>query len=375
MESLQIKTPFTLAVVLLVLVVSACEPIGGDSDPTLESHDVAPSATSVSLSPLHTSTPTTELLPTATPFVGPVIIAANASLLKQSGQITFANPYGLVWSMDGSILGVSTREGLALFSSASLELLSSVVLPSSAQVVFSPTTKQMAVSTDFQKIQLRDILTGDPVDMLQPIGTFLSFKYSPDGSHIVTASGEVWEADVWDLAAGGDPLRYTGFETAAPVYSVLFSQDGQWLIWLSRGQVRVTNLASGEMGESMYHEDFVMAVALAPGGGILAAATDGTVNGEMVPLIVLWNPVDGSQVGVLLPGGNVPASLFFSPDGSLLAAAVHDRIIIYDVATQSALVTLTGHTDLITSLAFSPDGTTLASAGNDGTIRFWKVVP
>jgi WD40 repeat protein/serine/threonine protein kinase len=64
----------------------------------------------------------------------------------------------------------------------------------------------------------------------------------------------------------------------------------------------------------------------------------------------------------------------FSPDGTRLASASHDRTVrLWDVAGGRALLVLRGHADEISSVAFSPDGTRLASASTDKTIRVWDV--
>jgi WD40 repeat protein len=62
----------------------------------------------------------------------------------------------------------------------------------------------------------------------------------------------------------------------------------------------------------------------------------------------------------------------FSPDGTLLATASHDRTArLWDPATGQHRSTLEGHTDWVSGVAFSPDGTLLATASDDGTVRLW----
>jgi WD40 repeat protein/serine/threonine protein kinase len=65
-------------------------------------------------------------------------------------------------------------------------------------------------------------------------------------------------------------------------------------------------------------------------------------------------------------------SVVFSPDGTRLASASHDRTVrLWDAASGRALLVLSGHGDEISSVVFSPDGTHLASASTDHRVKVW----
>jgi WD40 repeat protein len=68
------------------------------------------------------------------------------------------------------------------------------------------------------------------------------------------------------------------------------------------------------------------------------------------------------------------ASAGLSPDGRIQASgSANGTVIIWDVARQRQIDTLTGHKGLVASVAFSPDGKTLASGDADGTVIIWDV--
>ena len=61
-----------------------------------------------------------------------------------------------------------------------------------------------------------------------------------------------------------------------------------------------------------------------------------------------------------------PYYVFFSPDDSLLVAGLSNRTIIWDVRTGERIKEL----EEKNALAFSPDGTRLASASMDGILLY-----
>ena len=64
----------------------------------------------------------------------------------------------------------------------------------------------------------------------------------------------------------------------------------------------------------------------------------------------------------------------FSPNNKLIAAATaRGHIKLWDIASDTQIMTLKGHTNWIRSIAFTPNGKRLVSAGDDRTIRIWNL--
>ena len=59
-------------------------------------------------------------------------------------------------------------------------------------------------------------------------------------------------------------------------------------------------------------------------------------------------------------------------DGGKLASAGEDQTVkLWDAATGNLLMTLRGHTDIVSAVDWSPKGGQIASASEDETIRIW----
>ncbi|KAJ5368809.1 Vegetative incompatibility protein HET-E-1 [Penicillium cataractarum] len=67
--------------------------------------------------------------------------------------------------------------------------------------------------------------------------------------------------------------------------------------------------------------------------------------------------------------------VIFSPDGSTVASASHDKTVrLWDTETGEEKQVLIGHDGVLTGIAFTSDGKTLVSAAQDKTIRIWDII-
>ncbi|KAG9040239.1 TOR complex subunit lst8 [Tulasnella sp. JGI-2019a] len=64
-----------------------------------------------------------------------------------------------------------------------------------------------------------------------------------------------------------------------------------------------------------------------------------------------------------------------SPDKRLLAAAIHKKVAVYEVAgtSNTPIVVFEGHTGNVTSVSFHAEGKWVVTGSEDGTIRIWDL--
>ena len=69
-------------------------------------------------------------------------------------------------------------------------------------------------------------------------------------------------------------------------------------------------------------------------------------------------------------------SIAYDEYSNLIATASHDTTVkVWDLraSNNQAIVTFTGHTDIVKDLSISPDGRWVASGGADGEAKLWEI--
>ena len=304
----------------------------------------------------------------------PGITAANAAALQAAHQTSEVNQVSdLVWSTDGNILIALSSSGAARYNGSDLEKIDTFIFDSPAAIyAASPDGKTLAFSDDSYNIYLADASqTLDALTIYSPemVG---AADFSPDGSSLLTTSMDTIMVTLWDVNTSDVKTSLDSFETAAPVYSAYFGADGQHIIWVARATVQLQDIATQEMSPVFSHEDFVSSVALAPDGSQLATAAAGTINGEFVPAIFVWNSASG-ETNAILSNPDPFNAVTFSADSGLLAAASGSTILMWDATTYQPVASIAAGGDDISILVFSPDGTSLATVDRSSNITLWQV--
>jgi WD40 repeat protein/serine/threonine protein kinase len=190
------------------------------------------------------------------------------------------------------------------------------------------------------------------------------------------------EVKVWDAGTGAErPLEQPGLIAL----DLTISPDGERLLAAGRTPsntmlvpdpvVRVWELATGRLQREFPLPATYGGLCFSRQGTRLALVDKGGV-------IRLWD-TDTGQETLTLPGHDSHARLprlAFSPDGQCLAVSTGEKITVWDTSRSTEgrqagarpLLTLKGHTDMVTCIVFHPDGRRLASAADDNTVRIWE---
>lgn len=194
-------------------------------------------------------------------------------------------------------------------------------------------------------------LDGAPLRTLEVGGTVYGAAYAPDQQTLVIYLADRWEAQVWSLSTGEHLTTLAGFETAAPVYAIVPGLAN--IAWMARGTLQLQNIQTGILSPAVHYSDFITAAVFAP-------LEDGVLGVLVAGQLHLIHPDTATETFVLDAPGAV--TLAFSPTGQIVATGGNQGILLWDVMTGGLLASLPGN---VTHLSFSDDGTTLAAIQND----------
>jgi WD40 repeat protein len=200
-----------------------------------------------------------------------------------------------------------------------------------------------------------------------------SLSFSPDGT--LLAAGYSDDAvRVWNVKTGREEFTFLGHKSS--VNSISFSPDGKRVA--SGGSMdrtaQIWDVKTGKNFAVLHIDslDQMNSVSFGSAGKSLAYAIGGH--------IYLWDTVSQSQQRVIETEGARVSNVIFSQDGKLMAYSAGDgdsggipTIVIWDVAAEKQLYSLTGHLWTITAIAFAPYSDLLGSSSLDGTIRMWDL--
>jgi WD40 repeat protein len=205
-----------------------------------------------------------------------------------------------------------------------------------------------------------------------------SIAYSPDGSMIVSGSGnltqhEPGEVKIWDLGNGRVLRTYRGSKD--PVRAVAWSRDGKWIASTAGNDIHVWEPGSGKLKVTLKgHEKPVGALAFHPDSNVLASGGDD-------PAVRLWDIEKGTETANLLAelGKKEKAQVYsvaFSPNGKLLAAVNGDgQLRVWNPSLEKGKRQVTGFdahpSHNAYQVAFGKDTSVLFTTGGDNRAKQW----
>ena len=250
-------------------------------------------------------------------------------------------------------------------------------------VAFSPDGKSLAVglttdsansynpSTFDGKIYMFNVAGGgmESTYMLVAGGTV---TFSADG-HLLAASGGTGQHLVYlvNSASGkGGALPFMPGSGGQPIKTLAFSPNGRLLAAddTSGGFSLWSTVTRRPVGTEISGQKATTSLAFSPDGGTIAVGGAGAIS--------LWDTGIGSiTASIRVPGGGFVGPIAYSPDGTLLVAALpKGRIGLWNAATQERLGMLqdTGGRG-VAAVAVSPDGQTLAVGDDNGKTYLWDL--
>ncbi|MCK9899226.1 Hsp70 family protein [Frankia sp. Cpl3] len=289
-----------------------------------------------------------------------VEVTARRTLSGHERDVTCA-----AFSPDGTMLATTSRDGARLWDVATGRAAGRLAGRRIAGLhgcAFSPDGRLLATTGADKTARIWEIATERAVlSLTGHKGPVYGCAFSPDGTMLATVSTDR-TVRLWGVSTGSCLATLAGHRGA--VYGCAFSPDGHLLVTAGADQTLLWDAARGEKIRDLDgHTNFANGCSFSPDGLLLATTSnDGT----------RLTDVPTGTATLTLPGS--AQSCAFSPDGLVLAtASTDDTARLWDVATGTAVATLTGHTSTVMACAFAPYGLLLATTSTDMTARLWDI--
>jgi WD40 repeat protein len=291
-----------------------------------------------------------------------------------------------IFSPDGKDLLVSSSKGPIYIwnvdSGKRLKILSGHSAEARA-LAFSKNARILASSGVDRTIKLWDVESGNELRTIRGHGSDVNaLVWSGDGKSLISGSSD-YTIKVWDIAKQDGLGRLD--EPFIKCFAAFFSPNEEVIALgiTKEKKLKLCNLSTNQkLAEFNEDGQMILAVAFSPDGKILATAgmspartsvSDDSAAQHNPSVIKLWDPLTGKQIGTLKGHTGNVYSLYFSPDGSLLASGGPGIIKLWNVASRQEITSFDRDTNNGFRAVFSPDNKLLASACRYGDIKLWDI--
>lgn len=296
----------------------------------------------------------------------------NLTPLELYSEITLDNPARIMWCTDQSCLSIIGYDYFKIVSFPGFtDLYSYNLIEGETFLDVSPDGKSYAITNNNEDIIIRNWETSS--EEIIPTGvSFMNGEFSPDGKKILVTKMDEWGAPVFDVESTQLITTLTGFETAAPIYDVRFGQNNDYAIWIARGTIQVSEIATNQIYPAIHHQDFITGFDLESSGTYLVTAAAESINNDYLPTIFIYDFKTGEVINKFNTEKSIYA-LTISPDGSKLAYSTGDSISILNINTKDIFTHFVSENEAISQLSYSPDGNLLVSIGEGINLKIFHL--
>ena len=196
----------------------------------------------------------------------------------------------------------------------------------------------------------------------------MSVKWSRDGLWLASGSDDK-RVHLWSGATGEMTMRLEGH--TQQLSSVDWSPDNHYVVSGSLDATMcIWDMSVGTLVRTFEgHTEGVTSVSWSEDGQRIAS-------GSLDCTVRVWDPATGAELHAFDTFWTVAvkAVQWGHRQHELLSVGLLDHTVrVLNVATQTVIATLTGHSEGVTSVSWSPDNTHLVSASIDKTVNMWNV--
>ncbi len=278
--------------------------------------------------------------------------------------------YGLqhtYFSPDGKNIVTMLDKKIIVRDALTTRLLKTIPLDESLTVSSISPDGTRIIGYTADEIKIIDAQTGAIQEIEKKVDLLHFASVSFDNKLLATTSELDSTVQIWDIQTGR--VASTLKDHTSTVNAVVFSRTGQYILTVSYDHTaKIWDARNGRLLHTMAaHTDDVKTGSFSPDETmVITGSQDGTAK--------IWNTTTGSLLSTL--SGEKPWGVDvvnFSPDNRKVLIASGMIARIWDVAKETWLHPLKGHTKDISNILFSPDQKNFLTVSDLKTVNLWDI--